>query len=225
MHLVFRMCTNLPSGSHLLVRRGKGLMENQMDRVYNLLFAGVGGQGSLMGAEITSIAAMLAKFDVKQTEVHGVSQRGGSVETHVRFGEKVFSPTVTPGEADMVIGLEKLEALRFAHYVNKDTGVILVNDYEIIPASVAGAKEDYPHQVIDYLREKGHLVISCSASEMARDLGDARKANVVMLGALSTRLPIPIDLWQKSIQLRLPPQYLEMNLRAFAAGQERINTG
>lgn len=196
-----------------------------MGRVYNLLFAGVGGQGSLLGAEITSIAATLAKFDVKQTEVHGVSQRGGSVETHVRFGEKVFSPTVTPGEADMVIGLEKLEALRFAHYVNMDTGAVLLNDFEIIPASVAGAEEDYPHRVIDYLREKGHSVISLPASEMARELGDARMANVIMLGALSARLPIPIDVWQKSLQLRLPPQYLEMNLQAFAAGQERINTG
>ena len=195
-----------------------------MDRVFNLLFAGVGGQGSLLSAEITSIAAVLAEFDVKQTEVHGISQRGGSVETHVRFGEKVFSPTVTPGEADIVIGLEKLEALRFAHYVNLETGAILVNDYEIIPASVVGAEENYPYQVIDYLRGKGHSVIPLSASEIARDLGDARMTNVVMLGALSTYLPIPIDLWKKSLHIRLPSQYLEANLRAFTAGRELINT-
>ncbi|MGD2155114.1 MAG: 2-oxoacid:acceptor oxidoreductase family protein, partial [Gemmatimonadales bacterium] len=103
-------------------------------RVYSLMFAGVGGQGSLLGAEITSLAAVLSEYDVKQTEVHGVSQRGGSVETHVRFGGKVYSPTVTPGEADVIIGLEKLEALRFAHYVNPDSGTILVNDFEIVPA-------------------------------------------------------------------------------------------
>ena len=124
----------------------------------------------------------------------------------------------------MVIGLEKLEALRFAHYVNKDTGAILVNDYEIIPASVAGAEQDYPHQVIDYLREKGHSVISLAASKIASELGDARMANVVMLGALSTHLPIPFDLWQKSLHIRLPSQYLKVNLQAFTAGRELINT-
>lgn len=200
-------------------------MEKQMGRVYNLVFAGVGGQGSLLGAEITSIAASLAEFDVKQTEVHGVSQRGGSVETHVRFGERVFSPIVTPGEADMVIGLEKLEALRFAHYVNMDTGVILVNDYEIIPASVAGAEEKYPHQVIDYLREKGHTVKSVPASRIAADLGDVRMTNVVMLGILSAHLPIPGEMWQKSLHVRIPSQFRQQNLQAFSAGQELTNSG
>jgi indolepyruvate ferredoxin oxidoreductase beta subunit len=200
-------------------------MERQAGRVYNLVFAGVGGQGSLLGAEITSIAATMAEFDVKQTEVHGVSQRGGSVETHVRFGERVFSPIVTPGEADVVIGLEKLEALRFAHYANADTGVILVNDYEIIPASVAGAEEKYPHQVIEYLREKGHTVRSVSASRIAADLGDVRMTNVVMLGILSSYLPIPSEMWRKSLHIRLPAQYRQENLHAFAAGQELSNSG
>jgi indolepyruvate ferredoxin oxidoreductase beta subunit len=198
-------------------------MKNLKDRVYNLVFAGVGGQGSLLGAELTSIAAKLADFDVKQTEVHGVSQRGGSVETHVRFGENVFSPIVTPGEADMVIGLEKLEALRFAHYVNMETGIILVNDYEIIPASVAGAEEKYPHQVIDYLREKGHTVKSVSASRIAADLGDVRMTNVVMLGVLSNHLPIPDELWQKSLNIRIPSQFRKENLQAFTTGQELID--
>ena len=104
-----------------------------MNNTISLMFAGVGGQGSLLIAELTSLAAVSAGYDTKQTEVHGVSQRGGSVETHVRFGEKVHSPIVTPGEARAVIGLEKLEALRFAHFVDPKNGTILVNDHELIP--------------------------------------------------------------------------------------------
>jgi len=109
-----------------------------MSKVFSLMFAGVGGQGSLLIADITSLAAVQAGYDVKQTEVHGVSQRGGSVETHVRFGKQVYSPLVTPGRADAVISLEKLEALRFAHYI-RPNGVIIVNDYELEPASIGAA--------------------------------------------------------------------------------------
>lgn len=193
-----------------------------MDKTYNLLFAGVGGQGSLLIAELTSLAAANCEFDVKQTEVHGVSQRGGSVETHVRFGPKVYSPVVTPGEADVVIGLEKLEALRFAHYASLDHGVIIVNEFEIIPSSVAGAEENYPHEVIDYLENKGMRVFSLPATHMARGLGNERMANVILLGALSTLLPIPEKSWSKALQVRLPKQYLEGNQKAFAAGQNIV---
>ncbi len=193
-----------------------------MNKVYSLMFAGVGGQGSLLIAELTSITAVHAGYDVKQTEVHGVSQRGGSVETHVRFGPKVYSPVVTPGEADAVIALEKLEALRFAHFVNPETGVIFVNEYEIIPGSVAGAADIYPYESIAYLRGKGLNVIALPASRIARDLGDGRMANVVMIGALSTRLPLPEASWQKALRTRLPSRYLEGNLRAFAAGWQAV---
>jgi len=193
-----------------------------MSKVYGLMFAGVGGQGTLLVAELASIAAVHAGYDVKQTEVHGVSQRGGSVETHVRFGEKVFSPVVTPGEADAVIGLEKLEALRFAHMARPGTGVILVNDYEIIPGSVADAVDAYPHEAIPYLQGKGLNVITLPASQMARDLGDGRMANVVMIDALSTMMPIPEESWDKALRMRLPPRYLEGNLRAFAAGGRAV---
>ena len=190
-----------------------------MSETYSLMFAGVGGQGSLLIAELTSIAATQAGYDVKQTEVHGVSQRGGSVETHVRFGGKVYSPVVTPGEAVAVVALEKLEALRFAHFINKETGVILVNEYEIIPGSVADAEKVYPYQTIEYLRRRGLNVVTLAASQIARDLGDGRMANVVMIGALSTQLPIPEECWQKSLHVRLPARYLAGNLEAFAAGK------
>jgi indolepyruvate ferredoxin oxidoreductase beta subunit len=193
-----------------------------MSKVYSLMFAGVGGQGSLLVAELTSIAATHAGYDIKQTEVHGVSQRGGSVETHVRFGDKVYSPIVTPGEADAVIALEKLEALRFAHFVNPETGRILVNEYEIIPGSVSGASDIYPYETIEYLRGKGLNVTTLPASRIARDLGDGRMANVVMIGALSHLLTIPEASWQKALHVRLPSRYLESNLKAFAAGQQMM---
>ncbi|MFQ5420228.1 MAG: indolepyruvate oxidoreductase subunit beta [Anaerolineae bacterium] len=193
-----------------------------MNKVYSLMFAGVGGQGSLLIAELTSIAAAHAGFDVKQTEVHGVSQRGGSVETHVRFGDKVYSPIVTPGQAIAVVALEKLEALRFAHYLNPDEGAVLVNAYEIIPGSVTGAAEVYPYQTIEYLQAKGLTVKPLAASQIARDLGDGRMANVVMIGALSSLLPIPQTSWQKALQVRLPARYLEPNQKAFAAGLQQM---
>jgi indolepyruvate ferredoxin oxidoreductase beta subunit len=194
-----------------------------MDKVYSLMFAGVGGQGSLLIADTTSLAAVQAGYDVKQTEVHGVSQRGGSVETHVRFGVKVHSPLVTPGQADVVISLEKLEALRFAHFVNPEYGVVLANDFEIVPASVSGAEEIYPHQVFEYLNERGLRVITLPASRIARDLGDGRMANVVLLGVLSRLLPIPVEVWEKTLHMRIPKRYLDGNLKAFAAGREAMD--
>ncbi len=197
-------------------------------KTYSLMFAGVGGQGSLLIAELTSLAAVSAGYDTKQTEVHGVSQRGGSVETHVRFGKKVHSPIVTPGEAHAVVGLEKLEALRFAHYLDIENGTVLVNDHELIPGSVANAASIYPHETINFLKSKGMNVVVLPASETARELGDARMANVVMLGALSTLLPIGRDVWDKTIRLRIPAKFLDGNLRAFDAGNtamQKTNLG
>lgn len=194
-----------------------------MSSTISLMFAGVGGQGSLLIAELTSLAAVSAGYDTKQTEVHGVSQRGGSVETHVRFGDKVHSPIVTPGEALAVIGLEKLEALRFAHYVNAKEGTILVNDYELIPGSVTNAEKIYPHETIDFLKSMGLRVIALPASTRARELGDGRMANVVLLGALSTLLPIGHEFWQKILKFRIPARYLDGNLKAFQSGREMMN--
>ena len=189
------------------------------ERIYNLLFVGVGGQGVLLAAEITGLAAACAGLDVKQTEVHGVSQRGGSVETHVRFGQVVYSPIVTPGQADVVVALENLEALRFAHFAHRERGVVLVNDHEIIPGSVAEAEARYPRNVPSYLQSQGFRVTSLKASEMARYLGDGRMANMVMLGALTGFLPFDVDLWLETLQARIPQKFRAANLKAFEAGR------
>ncbi|MBI3177585.1 MAG: indolepyruvate oxidoreductase subunit beta [Chloroflexi bacterium] len=197
----------------------------------SLIFAGVGGQGVLLIAELTARAAIRAGYDAKQTEVHGVSQRGGGVESHVRFGQVVHSPLVMPGQAEVVVGLEKLEALRFAHFVRPGggsihpgdsltEGVVLVNDHEIVPASVLGAEQNYPHHGLDFLQQKGLQVVVLPASRLARDLGDGRMANVIMLGALSRMLELPAEAWLETLRERLPKKYREANLRAFSAGRE-----
>lgn len=212
-----------------------------MNETVNLIFAGVGGQGVLLVAELTALAAARAGFDVKQTEVHGVSQRGGSVESHVRFGAQVHSPLVIPGEADVVVGLEKLEALRYASFLRQASlpsgrtdpdgaksngptgrdGVLLVNDHEIIPGSLAGAAEKYPHHALDFLQSKGLRVLTVPASQRALDLGDGRMANMVMLGCLSRLTPqVSPDIWIETLLSRVPERFREANLRAFQAGGE-----
>lgn len=192
----------------------------------NLIFAGVGGQGVLLIAELTSRAAVRSGFDVKQTEVHGVSQRGGSVESHVRFGQEVHSPLVIAGEADVVIGLEKLEGLRYAGFVNRDGGVLLVNDHEIIPGSVANAAEKYPHHAIEFLKSKGVNVLALPASQCARDLGDGRMANVVMLGAMSALAPhIAKEVWLETLNERIPEKHRSINLKAFQRGRDLVGPG
>lgn len=188
-------------------------------KVWSIVFSGVGGQGVILAAEITALAAVGYGSDVKQTEVHGVSQRGGSVETQVRFGPKVWSPVVPLGEADILVGLEALEALRAAHYTNPEDGIILLNDYRIIPASVEGAEEKYPQNPGGILTEKGYRVIEVPASRIAHELGDGRMANVVMIGHVSSLLPIPRDIWLTTLESRIPEKYREPNLRAFESGR------
>jgi indolepyruvate ferredoxin oxidoreductase beta subunit len=201
----------------------------------NLIFAGVGGQGVLLIAELTARAAVRAGLDVKQTEVHGVSQRGGSVESHVRFGPEVHSPLVIAGQADIVVGLEKLEGLRYANFVNPQSGILLVNDHEIVPGSVASAAERYPHHALDFLRAKGLKVVALPASQRARDMGDGRMANVIMLGAMSALLSsedglrpseddlrprVPKEVWLETLKERIPEKYRALNLKAFETGKE-----
>ena len=188
-----------------------------MDETTNVIFAGVGGQGVLLIAELLALAAAAAGHDVKQTEVHGVSQRGGAVESHVRYGPKVWSPLVTPGQAHAVVGLEKLEALRFAHYVRLD-GVIIVNDYEIPPASVGAAVAKYPHHAIEFLCSKGLNVVPLPATKWAEDLGNVRVANMILLGVLSTYLDIPSEVWERTLEIRIPDRILALNRRAFQLG-------
>lgn len=195
---------------------------SEKDKIWSIVFSGVGGQGVILITEITALAAVKSGYDVKQTEVHGVSQRGGSVETQVRFGKRVWSPMVTPGNADAVVGLEALEGLRSAHYAEAETGVILLNEHQIVPASVENAEQMYPSNPAELLIQKGYQVIQMPATKIAHELGDGRMANVVMIGRLSTLLPIPQEIWSDTLKKRIPLKYLDPNLKAFEAGRAAV---
>lgn len=193
-------------------------MESQQATT-SVILAGVGGQGVLLISELLARTAICAGFDAKQTEIHGVSQRGGSVYSHVRFGRRIHSPLIAPGQADFVLGLEKLEALRFATYLNP-SGLIIVNDHEAIPRSAGAAAASYPHQAIDYLQKKGIRLLRLPATARASALGNVRVANIILLGALSNFLPIPEQVWHDLLEQRIPERFLAINRQAFRLGRE-----
>jgi indolepyruvate ferredoxin oxidoreductase beta subunit len=188
--------------------------------VTNVLIAGVGGQGAVLASELLALAAIAAGYDTKQGEFHGVAQRGGSVFSHVRFGDRVYSPTARRGDVDYLVALEKLEALRYAHFV-KPGGTIIVNDHKVEPIRTAD-RRPYPDEAIDFLRDKGFTVVVLHATETAIELGNHRAANVVMLGKLAECLDIPDDVWDRVLRERIPARFLELNQRAFAAAREQV---
>jgi indolepyruvate ferredoxin oxidoreductase beta subunit len=182
---------------------------------------GVGGQGVLAASETLALAALADGLEAKQSEVHGVAQRGGSVVSHVRFGSRVFSPLIRCGEVDLLCAAEQLEALRYAHYVKPGSRLVL-SDYTIKPIQLPGAPETtYPEGVPEFLRGKGYDVLVLPAMRTAVELGDKRCANVVLLGALATCLGLRDASWRAALEQRFPPKILDLNLRAFAAGRDR----
>jgi len=185
-----------------------------------VLMAGVGGQGVLLASETLGLAALAEGLDVKQSEVHGVAQRGGSVVSHVRFGGRVHSPLIRCGEADVLYAGEQLEALRYAHYL-KPGGRIVMDDRIIRPIRLAADAPPYPQGVTDFLRGKGYRVMVCPALDLAVELGDKRCANVILLGLLSTQLELSYPSWQAAIEQRFPERYRNLNRRALETGRER----
>lgn len=189
------------------------------ERTTNVLMAGVGGQGVLVAGETLALAALHAGFAAKQSEVHGVAQRGGSVVSHVRFGERVHSPLIRCGEAEVLYASERLEALRWAHCLEAG-GTVVMDDRAIRPIRMPDAPDvEYPEGVPEFLRGKGYEVLVLPAVQEAATLGDARCANVVLLGALATRLRLDDRAWRAALRQRLPARILDLNLRAFEAGR------
>jgi indolepyruvate ferredoxin oxidoreductase beta subunit len=187
----------------------------------NIFMAGVGGQGTLLAAELLSEAFLHSGFDVKKSEVHGMAQRGGAVTTHIRFGAKVHSPLIEPGGADLLIAFEKMEALRFVHFLAPD-GVVVANSQEIQPPSVLRGIEPYPGDVEARLRAavgRVHLVDALSA---ALALKEVRAVNVALVGAASHFLPLPPQAYEDALRLRLPSKILEVNVAAFRAGRDLL---
>ena len=187
----------------------------------NVFLAGVGGQGILLASEVLGEAFLSSGYDVKKSEVHGMAQRGGAVTTHLRFGPKVYSPLIEPGAADLLIAFEKLEALRFLHYLKPD-GVAVVNAQEIPPAPVSSGRERYPDGIEGRLREVTSQVHVVDALGAALALHEVRTVNMVMTGAASHFLPLTEEAYVEALKVRLPARFVDVNVRAFRAGRALI---
>ena len=189
-----------------------------MKKTSNILLCGVGGQGILLASEIISSALVMAGFDVKQSEVHGMAQRGGSVISHIRFGEKVYSPLIELGAADFAASFELLEALRYLSYFNKDTKVI-VNTQKILPSPVSTGMDTYPPDVLEQLKSRKLTVFPVEAFEIAKAAGETRAANVVITGALSVFLPVEEKIFLEVIEKRVPEKVRAVNIETFLKGR------
>ena len=182
----------------------------------NIMIVGVGGQGTLLTSRILGGITTKAGFDVKLSEVHGMAQRGGSVVTFVRYGDLVSEPIVEEGQADVLIAFERLEALRYAHFLKKD-GVIIVNDQRIDPITVVTGAVQYPEQIIETLREN-HNVIAVDAMAEAKKLGNPKVFNTIIIGVAAKRMDFEKEKWLEVIEQTVPPKTVEINKAAFEAG-------
>lgn len=191
------------------------------DKTTNILLCGVGGQGILLASEIISSALMSAGYDVKQSEVHGMAQRGGSVVAHLRYGTKVYSPLIELGGADFAVSFELLEALRYLPYYNKESKVI-INTQKILPAPVSTGVETYPSDILDQLVRRRLSVFPMDAFELARSAGEARAVNMVLVGALSVFLPVKEGIFLEVIEGRIPEKVRKVNTDAFVRGREKV---
>ena len=184
----------------------------------NVMIVGVGGQGSLIASKLLGYLLLNEGYDVKVSEVHGMSQRGGSVVTYVRFGEKVYSPVIDKGEADFIVSFEKLEAARYVEYLKKG-GRIVVNTQEIDPMPVITGAASYPENLIDKMEAEGIAVDAMDCLSLAEQAGSAKAVNLVLMGRLSRYFDIPEEKWISAIEKCVPEKFVEMNKRAFALGR------
>jgi len=189
------------------------------ERVTNILLVGVGGQGILLASEILSETFMLAGYDVKKSEIHGMSQRGGSVVSHVRYGQEVFSPLVPEGEGDILFGFELMETYRYLPLLKKG-GAVVVNDLEIPPSSVLMGQESYPEGLAEKIRAQFPDFLLVDGQGLAREAGNLRAANTVLLGAVSRRLDIAESYWMQALEKMVPSKALDVNRKAFQLGRE-----
>lgn len=190
------------------------------EQTTSIVLAGVGGQGILLACEIAANAAIEAGFDVKTNEVHGMAQRGGSVIGQIRYGQKVNSPLILEGTANVLAGLEQTEALRYAHYLAPG-GLAVVSAQRILPVTVSSGQATYPDDVPQRLAQAFDRLVYLQADKLALSLGNVRCANVVLLGAMSRALDLPTECWQQSIRRCVPPKHHELNLKAFELGQSQ----
>lgn len=184
----------------------------------SIILSGVGGQGILLAAKIIGEAAELSGFDVCSNEIHGMAQRGGSVTAQVRFGTRVFSPLILEGTADVLASLEHIEALRWAHYL-KPGGMAVVSKQSIIPVTVSSGNAKYPHDIDARLHAVFPNLKYYDCIAKAVDMGDARFANTILVGMISTALPLEPGVWHQAIEMRIPGKLLAKNIEAFDFGR------
>lgn len=184
----------------------------------NIMIVGVGGQGTLLTSRILGGITVAAGYDVKLSEVHGMAQRGGSVVTYVRYGTKVAEPIVEQGQADVLIAFERLEALRYAHFLKKD-GIIIVNDQRIDPMPVVTGVAEYPQGIIENL-SKEYRVISVDAQAEALAMGNSKVFNVIILGVAAQHMDFPKEQWIEVIKNTVPAKTIDINVKAFERGYE-----
>lgn len=189
----------------------------------DILITGIGGQGIIMASDVLAQAGMLDGYDVKKTDSIGMAQRGGSVVSHVRLGEKVYSPLISPGEADILFAMEKLEAARSSNFL-RDDGVALLSQYGAPPVSLIGGRYEYPPDevILNRLRRRTQKIFVIDGLEKVAALGNIKTLNVFLLGALSGLLPISRQAWHESLQTTLPEKILDINLKAFDLGTQEI---
>ena len=191
-----------------------------MSDVKNILLVGVGGQGTILASKLLSEGLTQAGFDVKMSEIHGMSQRGGNVSTQIRFGEKVYSPIVGKGEADVIVAFEKMEALRWIEYLKKG-GKMVINDFEIPSVPIQQGLVKYPEGILDELVHKAKVSVF-KAGDIAAKLGNSKTMNVVLLGALVKAMDIPGIDWEEVIRSNVKKGFEEINIKAFHAGAEQV---
>jgi indolepyruvate ferredoxin oxidoreductase beta subunit len=190
-----------------------------MNEQGNILFCGVGGQGILLASEVTAYSLLAAGMDVRKSEVHGMAQRGGSVTAHLRYGAKVYSPLISQGEADIVVAFEMLEAARYLPYMHAES-IAVVNTHKIYPPAVATGKMTYPENVLDELKGRDIKVKTLDAFEIARSVGEIRAVNIVMVGMLSTHLPVEEQVFLDVLHERIPQKFRDVNIKAFQEGRK-----
>lgn len=184
----------------------------------NIMIVGVGGQGSLLASKLLGHLLLSQGYDVKVSEVHGMSQRGGSVVTYVRYGDKVYSPVIDKGEADYIVSFELLEAARWLPFLKKD-GQIVTNTQQIDPMPVITGAAEYPENLVDKLKATGAKVDALDCLSLAEEAGSSKAVNIVLLGRLSHYFDLPEEAWMKSLEANVPQKFLEMNKKAFELGK------
>lgn len=187
----------------------------------NILLVGVGGQGTITAAKLLTTGLMEAGYDVKMSEIHGMSQRGGSVSSQVRYGDAVQSPVIEMGTADIIVAFEKMEALRYIDFLKED-GKIIVNDAEIWPLPVVIGKATYPEKILDTLQEKANVRVM-NASALAEEMGNLKVMNVILLGAIIKSMGLQDINWDDIIRNNVKPKFVDLNIKAMAVGMDAVN--